>query len=109
MGENTLEASGKPGSTFFDRAKQCVSKIIKKKIFAKPNDEIALILMGCDDTNNDLNTSLGGFDHVIEKIELQASTWDMVRLLEVLAPGDYSSDWVDGLVVALNYAKNEAQ
>lgn len=65
--------------------------------------------MGADDTKNDLNTSLSGFDNIVEMIPLQIPTWEMVRELEDLEAGNFSSDWVDGLVVALNFAKNETQ
>lgn len=104
-----MASSGKDGTSFFKRAKACVSKIIQKKIFAKPNDEVGLLLMGADDTKNDLNTSLSGFDNIVEMIPLQIPTWEMVRELEDLEAGNFSSDWVDGLVVALNFAKNETQ
>lgn len=110
VGENTLVTSGKDGKSFFARAKECVSKIIQKKIFAKPNDEIALILMGSDETINDLNRSMKeGFENIVEKIPLQMPTWEMVRTLNELRPSEFSSEWVDGLVVALNYAKLETQ
>lgn len=109
VGENTLVTSGKGGSSFFQRAKACVSKIIQKKIFAKPKDEVALLLIGCDETANDLNASMAGFENIVEKIPLQTPAWEMVRLLEKLQPCDFSSDWVDGLVVAINFAKNETQ
>lgn len=110
VGENTIVVSGKGGVSFFDRAKLCVSKIVQKKIISKPADEVALILMGADDTKNDLNTSLTGFDNIVEAIPMQIPTWEMVRSLEKLSPSDYSScDWVDALTVALNFAKNETQ
>lgn len=109
VGENTMVASGKTGLSFFDRAKECVSKIMQKKIFAKPNDEVALMLMGSDDTENDLNSSMGGFENIVEKVRLQIPTWGVIRDLEQLSPCDFSSDWVDGLVAALNYAKIETQ
>lgn len=107
VGENTLDSSSKDGDSFFQRAKGCVSKIIQKKIFAKPTDEIAVLLMGADDTFNDLNRSMEGFENIVEMIPLQMPTWDMVRRVDELKVCDNSSDWVDGLVVALNFAKNE--
>jgi ATP-dependent DNA helicase 2 subunit 2 len=110
VGENTVVASGKGGTSFFDRAKLCVSKIIQKKIFSNPGDEVAVLLFGSDETKNDLNTSLSGYENIVEAIPLQAPSWDMVRSLDNLSPSDYSSsEWVDGLIVALNFAKNETQ
>lgn len=102
-------ASGSNGLSFFDRAKECVSKIMQKKIFAKPNDEVGLVLMGAEETSNDLNSSLQGFENIVEMTQLQIPTWEMIRDLDKLNPCDYSSDWVDGLIVALNFAKNSTQ
>lgn len=102
-----MVASGRGGKSFFQRAKGCVSKIIQKKIFAKPTDEIAVLLMGADDTFNDVNKSMGEFENIVELIPLQIPTWDMVRKVEEIRICENSSDWIDGVVVALNFARNE--
>lgn len=65
--------------------------------------------MGSDETKNDLNSSLTGFENIVEKIPLQISTWEMIREIEKLEICDFTSDWIDGLVVALNFTKNETQ
>lgn len=65
--------------------------------------------MGTDETDNDLNRSVMGFQNVVEKIPLQTSSWSMVRTLDKITIGESNSDWIDGLVVALNFAKNETQ
>lgn len=109
VGQSTSALSGKNGISFFERAKTCVSKIIQKKIFAKPNDEVALILMGCDETKNDLNDTMNGFENITETISLQMPNWEMIRELDKVERGNSKSDWVDGLVVAVNFAKNETQ
>lgn len=81
-----------------------------QQIFTKPNDEIGLVLMGCDDTQNDLNSSLEGYENIAEVIPLSIPRWDMLRTLEKIEASDTaSSDWVDGLVVALNYLKIQAE
>lgn len=63
--------------------------------------------MGSDDTGNDLNKSLQGFDNIVELIPVQMPTWEMVRMIEKLEIGSESSDWVDGLVVGLNFVRNQ--
>ncbi|CRK99586.1 CLUMA_CG012898, isoform A [Clunio marinus] len=109
VGENTEVPSGKGEKSFFDRSKECVSKIIQKKIFAKPFDEIALILMGSDETDNELNKSFNDYENIVEKVHLQLPSWDMVRKLDELTTTDFASDWVDGLLVAINFAKVHTQ
>jgi ATP-dependent DNA helicase 2 subunit 2 len=69
---------------------------------------LRLLLMGSDETQNSLNTSLSGFDNIVEKIPLQISSWDMVRTLESISICDFTSDWVDALVVAVDFAKQKA-
>ena len=66
--------------------------------------------MGCDDTENDLNSSLEGYENISETIPLSIPNWDMLRTLEKIEASDTAnSDWVDGLVVALNYLKIQAE
>lgn len=65
--------------------------------------------MGSDDTDNDLNRSMSGYSNIVEKIPLQIPSWEMVRSLNQLTPSDFSCDWVDALVVAMNFIKNETQ
>lgn len=40
VGNNSLAKSSNDQKSFFDRAKECAKKIIQRKIFARPNDEI---------------------------------------------------------------------
>lgn len=108
VGANTTDISGKE-TTFLERSKACVSKIIQKKIFAKPDDEIGVVLMGTENTDNDLNKSLGDFENLVEFIKLQKPNWNMIRQIEKLEASDVSSDWVDGLTCSLNFAKEETQ
>lgn len=66
--------------------------------------------MGCDDTKNDLNSSLEGYENIAEVIPLSIPRWEMLRTLEKIEASDTAStDWVDGLVVALNYLKLQAE
>lgn len=65
--------------------------------------------MGANYTKNDLNTSMDGFENIVEVIPLQMPTWEMVRSLEMLEASAFSSDWVDALVVAMNFTNNETR
>lgn len=65
--------------------------------------------MGCDLTENDLNSSLKGYENIAELMPLSIPKWEMLRTLEKIEASDTSSDWVDGLVVAINYLKLQAE
>lgn len=95
--------------SYFDRAKSCIKKIIMRKILCNPDDEIGIVLFGCNHTNNDLNTSLSGFDNVYEMNSMQNGTWELVRKIEALEKGDVEGNWVKGMLVAINYMKNETE
>ncbi|XP_019526576.3 X-ray repair cross-complementing protein 5 [Aedes albopictus] len=110
VGKDTLTKSGKNDQTFFERAKSCVSKIVQRKIFSKPQDEVGLVLMGTDDTNNQLNVEYGGYHHISEAFELNPSNWQMLRVLEKqVHASKVNGDWFDALVVAMNFLKVGAQ
>lgn len=101
--------SEKSGKTFLQRSLNCVQKIITRKIFAKPNDEIGIILFGSDDTKNDLNDQNCGYDNIVEMDTLKMSSWAMLEELNKIKPGSALVGWSDGLLVALNYMKNETE
>ncbi|KAL1396656.1 hypothetical protein pipiens_010376 [Culex pipiens pipiens] len=79
VGKDTVVKSGKNDLTFFERAKGCVTKIVQR---SKPHDEVGLVLMGTDDTSNQLNVECGGYEHIAEAFELGPSNWKMLRILE---------------------------
>lgn len=110
VGQDTLVRRGKDNQSFFDRAKGCVSKIIQRKIFSKPQDEVGLVLMGTDKTSNQLNVEYGGYENIAEAFELGPSNWQMLRVLEKqIQPSKVDADWFDALVVAMHFLKTGAQ
>lgn len=128
VGKDTLIKSGKNEQTFFERAKNSVSKMIQRKvqsanvrlfcnvnlsplqIFSKPQDEVGLLLMGTEETNNQLNIEYGGYQHISEAFELNPSNWQMLRIMEKqVLPSNVNADWFDALVVAMNFLKVGAQ
>lgn len=110
VGKDTLLKSGRNEQTFFERAKNCVSKIVQRKIFSKPQDEVGLLLMGTEKTNNQLNIEYGGYEHISEAFELNPSNWQMLRIMEKqVHASNVNADWFDALVVAMNFLKVGAQ
>lgn len=111
VGKDTTIRSGKNDETFFERAKGCVTKIVQRKIFSKPQDEVGLVLMGTDDTSNALNIECGGYEHIAEAFELGPCNWKMLRILETrIQPSKgANANWFDALLVATNFLKVGAQ
>ncbi|CAG9804765.1 unnamed protein product [Chironomus riparius] len=109
VSKNASEMSEKTGKTFLQRSLDCVKKIITRKIFAKPNDEIGVILFGTDDTKNDLNDKGFGYDNIVEMDKLKMPSWAMLDEINKIKSGNASVGWSDGLLVAMNYMSTETE
>ncbi|KDR13452.1 X-ray repair cross-complementing protein 5 [Zootermopsis nevadensis] len=87
---------------FLENARQCVSMILKRKIFANLKDEVALILLGSEETNNNLN-----YKNISVAHSLGLPSWEMVQFVEDLKETVVDADWIDAIVVAVDFLKEE--
>ncbi|XP_069675065.1 X-ray repair cross-complementing protein 5 isoform X2 [Periplaneta americana] len=93
----------KPG--FLENAKNCVSMILKRKIFVNAKDEIALFLLGSKETDNSLDYK--NIKTVHENLVIP--DWDMVAFVEKLEGTNVNADWLNGVIVAMDYLRSETQ
>lgn len=100
---------GKDGRTFFERAKECVTKMITRKIFARPNDEFGIVLFGSDETDNDLNKSQLGYENITEMGYMEMPSWEMLEKIAAIEQGEGARDWIDALLVAINYIQIQTE
>lgn len=85
-------------------------KIILRKIFSSPTDEVGVILFGCNESQNSLHSLDLGFEGIVEMDSLSIPTWNLLRKLkQVDANKDSNENWIDGLLVALNYVREETK
>ncbi|PNF22249.1 hypothetical protein B7P43_G02949 [Cryptotermes secundus] len=91
-------------SGFLENSKKCVSMILKRKIFANLKDEVTLILLGSDETQNSLN-----YKNISVTHSLALSSWEMVQFVEDLTGTMVNADWLDAIVVAMNVLKEETE
>lgn len=90
------------------QAKTCLFKLLERNIFTKPKDEVALFLMGTEQAKNNLNLEHGGYDHISEVVPFVVPTWDLLRVLRNdIQPTKHKSDWLDALIVAIDFIKAE--
>lgn len=95
-------------ASFMTRAKDCLFKLLERNIFTKPKDEIALFLMGTDETKNDLAESCGGHEHISHATGFVTPTWDLLRILRNdIQNTENGSDWLDALNVAIDFIRNK--
>uniref|UniRef100_A0A182YMS2 Uncharacterized protein n=1 Tax=Anopheles stephensi TaxID=30069 RepID=A0A182YMS2_ANOST len=109
VGLSTAIATGIEKQSFFQKAKTCVSLIIQRLIFSAPNDHVGVVLFGTQETNNQLNVELGGYEHITEAFELKQASWQTLRILQKQVTRSSSeAGWFDALIVAANLLKTES-
>lgn len=84
-----------------DKAKIISQRIIEKKIFYRPEDEIGIILTGTNTTQNKL-----GFKN-IQTYGIQVPTWELIKTISNLKHINCLSNWIEALYVANDYIKHE--
>lgn len=74
------------------------------QIFFQENDEIGIITMGDQETNN-----FDKIQNIREYDNLKLPSWEHVKYVNDLESSRVGSNWIDGLDVALNYIEREVQ
>lgn len=101
-------ATENDSSSFLSQAKTCLFKLLERNIFTKPKDEVSLFLMGTEESKNRLFEDHGGYDHISKAFPFVVPSWDLLRILRNdIQHTKYSGDWMDALIVALDYIKSE--
>ncbi|GBP10631.1 X-ray repair cross-complementing protein 5 [Eumeta japonica] len=106
IGRNVSESEDKNDKSFFKSARECVIRIIERKIMSRPKDLIGIILLGSKKTNNVLAEQCdGAFRHIEVLCELTAPNWQVLRDLPEKALKK-EGDWFEALIVAAERLKN---
>ncbi|XP_054268759.1 X-ray repair cross-complementing protein 5-like isoform X2 [Macrosteles quadrilineatus] len=98
------------GKSFLENSKICASRIIQRKIFANSQDEFGLVLIGSEETKNELN-----YPNVyVQNSYFSCANWNLMKNISNLTVAKHSgnssnSDWLDGLIVAVNLLKEESE
>ncbi|XP_053663414.1 X-ray repair cross-complementing protein 5-like [Anopheles marshallii] len=110
VGLATAMATGTDKQSFFQKSKACASLIIQRMIFSAPNDHVGVVLFGTDETDNQLNIELGGYEHITEAFDLKQANWATLRiLLDQVTQTKVKTSWLEGLIVASNFLRSGAQ
>ncbi|XP_055386809.1 X-ray repair cross-complementing protein 5 [Condylostylus longicornis] len=110
VSKKTREKEEKAENTFFEKQKECCIKFLQQKIFVGKKDEVAFVLLGAENTDNELNINLGGYDNIVEAFSMQIPSWTMLTSIVNSIDqekGSETADWMDSLVVALDILKRE--
>ncbi|CAL9759832.1 unnamed protein product [Musa acuminata subsp. burmannicoides] len=70
-------------------------------IFSK-SDEVGIVLFGTEDTNNELEKEVGGYEHVAVLRDIRVVDDDAVVVLKNLPKGTFPGDFLDAIVVGMD-------
>lgn len=109
VGPNTNQLVASTGDTFLKSAQVCATKIIQRKILSDSKDEIGIILLGSEETNNTLADD-ENYSHIEVIHPLQLASWRMVHNISKYKKcTPVTGDWFDALIVAADYMKTATQ
>ena len=94
---------GGNSKSYLDLSLEVASVIVERKLFSESKDDVAVVLLGSEETNNNL-----GYEgvNVIER-GLAPADWDLIAFLrEHVTGSDMETDWLDGVTVACDVLKN---
>lgn len=67
-----------------------------------------LLLMGTEDTDNELNTELSDYEHITNGFPMAVVTWNVLKYVEYSidpVQSEVVADWLDAIIVAMHYLK----
>lgn len=80
------------------------------QILAQSKDELGLILVGSEDTNNPLFEDGQSYENIEIVHTLELANWSMVHTLSKYQKCTTTEgDWLDALIVAADLIKTEAE
>ncbi|XP_064948605.1 ATP-dependent DNA helicase 2 subunit KU80-like [Musa acuminata AAA Group] len=78
------------------------SMLVQKKLIFSKSDEVGIVLFGTEDTNNELEKEVGGYEHVAVLRDIRVVDDDAVVVLKNLPKGTFPGDFLDAIVVGMD-------
>lgn len=79
-------------STLFDTLRQCLTRIIERKIFSESKNEYLLVTFGSELTVNHLASELGGYKHITIHNELKLPSFELMKEIEELQVTEHQAN-----------------
>ncbi|THU63792.1 hypothetical protein C4D60_Mb01t19570 [Musa balbisiana] len=76
------------------------SMLVQKKLIFSKSDEVGIVLFGTEDTNNELEKEVGGYEHVVVLRDIRVVDDDAVVVLKNLPRGTFPV--LDAIVVGMD-------
>ncbi|XP_015214713.2 X-ray repair cross-complementing protein 5 isoform X1 [Lepisosteus oculatus] len=91
----------------FDQAKKVIQKFVQRQVFAENKDELALVLLGTNQTKNSL-ASDGQYQNIFVHRHLMIPDFNLLEEIQNgIHPGDQQADFLDGLIVCMDLLQKE--
>ncbi|XP_027335253.1 ATP-dependent DNA helicase 2 subunit KU80 isoform X2 [Abrus precatorius] len=78
------------------------SMLVQKKLIHNKYDEVGIVLFGTEDTDNELTTEVGGYQHVVVLKNIKVVDGDIVEALQLLPRGTHDGDFLDAVIVGMD-------
>ncbi|KAF5184738.1 Atp-dependent dna helicase 2 subunit ku80 [Thalictrum thalictroides] len=82
--------------SFLPEVERFCTMLVQKKMIYNKNDEVGVVLFGTDDTNNELTSEVGGYQHVVVLRDSKVVDGDAIEALQKLPRGNFPGDFVRG-------------
>jgi hypothetical protein len=100
VGSNMGSSIGESKESKLSIASSFFSTYVLQRMMASKTVEFGLVTYGCDETNNYLNSTQGGYDCVQEVVPMEKPDVTTVQYISNIKVGKGSGDMIDGVVVA---------
>ncbi|XP_050237337.1 ATP-dependent DNA helicase 2 subunit KU80 [Mercurialis annua] len=78
------------------------SMLVQKKLNYNKTDEVAIVLFGTEETDNELTIEVGGYEHIVVLRKMKVVDGDIVDALQNLPRGTVTGDYLDAIVVGMD-------
>ncbi|CAF1066284.1 unnamed protein product [Rotaria magnacalcarata] len=89
-------------------ASDILQMIVQRKMFQESKDELALILYGADESNNDLADE-DNYRNINVVFPLSPANWHLFEEIQKIKPSNNPADLVDAIVVAADHLRRETE
>ncbi|KAI5345312.1 hypothetical protein L3X38_013189 [Prunus dulcis] len=78
------------------------SMLAEKKLIYSKYDEVAVVLFGTEETENELTKEVGGYEHVVVLQNIKVVDGQLVETLQQLPRGTRDGDFLDAIIVGMD-------
>ena len=79
-----------------------IKLLIQQKLLFSKNHALGIVLFGTEETENDLNAQMGGYENITVASALEVPSLNLVRFMDQIQTTPQSADFVDALVVGVD-------